>query len=111
MEKTILQALLDEVHYPIGEGFAENKLMARNLKGNEGVTMEVLKSNEFIGAVADCLYSLIEAPNFNEADKSFSLADRNIILNKVNSMYRKIGEQPVAIEKPMVYFGSRKCQY
>ena len=111
MEKTILQALLDEVHYPISQGFAENKLMARNLDGSQSLTPEVLRSKEFIGAVADCLYSLIEAPNFNEADKSFSLADRNIILNKVNSMYRKIGEESVAIAKPMVYFGSRRCQY
>lgn len=85
--------------------------MARNLDGSQSLTPEVLRSKEFIGAVADCLYSLIEAPNFNEADKSFSLADRNIILNKVNSMYRKIGEESVAIAKPMVYFGSRRCQY
>lgn len=111
MEKTILQALLDEIHYPISQGFAENKLMARGLDGTKGLTIEVLKSKEFIGAVADCLYSLIEAPNFNEADKSFSLADRNIILNKVNSLYRKIGEESVDIAKPMVYFGSRRCPY
>lgn len=106
MKKTILQALLDEVHYPISQGFAENKLMARGLDGADTIEMEILNSKEFIGAVADCLYSLIEAPNFNEADKSFSLADRNIILNKVNSLYRKIGEESVDIAKPMVYFGS-----
>lgn len=105
--RTIKQALIDEIHFPISDGFVENKLLARGLDGDDEVSMEILNSKEFIGAVADCLYSLIEAPNFNEADKSFSLGDRNVILNKVNSLYKKIGEESVALgEKPMVYICS-----
>ena len=109
--KTVKQALIDEIHYPISDGFVDNKILARGLDGEDEITQEILRSDEFIGATADCLYSLIEAPNFNEADKSFSLADRDIILKKVNTLYNKIGEQPVALgEKPMVYLGSAACQ-
>ena len=103
--KTIMQALLDEVHYPIPTGFAENQMMKRGLNATEEVSTAVLNSSEYIGCVADCLFSLIEAPNFNEADKSFSLADRNLILKKVNSLYLSIGEPEVAIEKPRVFIG------
>lgn len=102
--KTVRQALIDEVHYPIPEGFVENKLYARGLNPEEELTIELLKSNEFKGAVADCLWSLIEAPNISESDKSISLADREIILRKVNSIYLSIGEKAVDIaDKPAVY--------
>lgn len=102
--KTITQALIDEIHYPIGSGIIENKMILRGLNADDEYDMEVAKSSAFIGAVADCLYSLISAPNFSEADKSFSLSDKNLILKKVNSLYSIIGEPSVALEgKPMVY--------
>ena len=66
--------------------------------------MDVAKSKAFIGAVADCLYSLISAPNFSEADKSFSLSDKEMILRKVHSLYNSIGEASATLGvKPMVY--------
>ena len=102
--KTVRQALIDEIHYPISEGFVENKLLSRGLSPDDELTIDVLKSNEFKGAVADCLWSLIEAPSFSEADKSISLADRDIILRKANSIYLSIGEKAVDIaDKPAVY--------
>lgn len=102
--KTVRQALIDEIHYPISEGFVENKLLSRGLSPDDELTIDVLKSNEFTGAIADCLWSLIEAPNFSEADKSISLADRNVILRKVNSLYLSIGETAVDLaDKPAVY--------
>ena len=102
---------MDEIHFPISDGFVDNKILSRGLDGDEEITQEILNSNAFIGAIADCLYSLLDAPNFNEADKSFSLADREIILRKVNSLYSKIGEKPVALgEQPKVYFGSAVWQ-
>lgn len=102
--KTVRQALIDEIHYPISEGFVENKLLSRGLSADDELTIDVLKSNEFKGAVADCLWSLIEAPSFSEADKSISLADRDIILRKANSIYLSIGEKAVDIaDKPAVY--------
>ena len=101
--KTVRQALLDEIHYPISEGFVENKLLSRGLNPDDELILDVLKSNEFRGAVADCLWSLIEAPNFSEADKSISLGDRNAILKKVNAIYLSIGEKAVDLaDKPMV---------
>lgn len=102
--KTVRQALIDEIHYPISEGFVENKLLSRGLGPDDELTIDVLKSNEFKGAIADCLWSLIEAPSFSEADKSISLADRDIILRKANSIYLSIGEKAVDIaDKPAVY--------
>lgn len=101
--KTIGQALMDEIHYPIGLGMIENKLIKRGLDIDAEYNKEIADSTSFIGAVADCLYSLIEAPNFSEADKSISLSDKRLILNKVNALYKSIGEQEKALATPRVY--------
>lgn len=102
--KTIQQALIDEIHFPIGLGIIENKMILRGLNPEDEFNIDIAKSKAFIGAVADCLFSLISAPNFSEADKSFSLSDKALILRKVNSMYNSIGETSVALdEKPMVF--------
>lgn len=93
MSKTILQALLDEVHYPVGEGFAENKLLLRGLSVEASCSAEVLRGSAFIGATADCLMSLVTAPSFSEGDKSISLSERGLILKRANALYRSIGEQ------------------
>lgn len=90
--KTILQALQDEVHYPVGLGYLENKLLARGLDTNGIITADVLRSTAFIGAVADCLMSLAEAPNYSEGDKSVSYSNKDIILKRANALYRSIGE-------------------
>lgn len=107
--KTIKQALIDEIHYPIPEGFVGNVMVKRELDENELLTKEVMESNGYIGAVADCLYSLLHAVNFSEADKSvgsLSSSDKEIILLRVNSLYKSIGEAEVQIKaKPMVYIG------
>ena len=102
--KTVRQALIDEIHYPLSEGFIENKLYARGLNPVDEINAGVLVSNEFRGAVADCLWSLIEAPSISESDKSISLGDREIILKKVNSIYESIGEKAVDLaDKPKVF--------
>ena len=103
--KTIQQALLDEIHYPISEGFVENVMIKRGLEGE--FTYEVAQSSQYMGAVADCLYSLVHAINFSEADKSFgtiSDKDKERILLKVNSIYRTIDEPEVELmARPMVF--------
>lgn len=103
--RTIAQALKDEIHYPLSDGFLENRLMKRGLDGSGEITVNILNSPEFNGAVADCLYSLIEAPNFSESDISISLQDRNVILKKVNAIYTSIGEQEKNLNQPKVYVG------
>lgn len=97
--KTIKQALIDEIGYPIGTGAIENKIIARGLDAEEAYTTEVANSNQYKGALADCLYLLIDAPNVSEAGKSVSLSDKALILNKVNSLRTEIGEQTVATAK------------
>lgn len=103
--KTIAKALEDEILYPIGTGLIENKLLARGLNGEGEISAEILASSEFRGALADCLYSLVEAPNFSESDISISLADRNLLLKKANTIYAEIGESEKDFSIPKIYVG------
>ncbi len=103
--RTIAQALKDEIDYPIKDGKIENKLLKRGLDGGSEISAEVLNSPEFNGAIADCLYSLIEAPNFSESDISISLSDRKLILKMANSIYTAIGEVDKILDEPTVYIG------
>jgi len=113
--KTISQALIDKVHYPIPEGYVEDVLIERQFDGKEGrpsgedeYTYEVSQSNAFKGALADCLYSLVQAVNFSEADKSIgSLTDeqRKLIMKRANDLYGEIGEPLKDDGKPRVYIG------
>ena len=105
--KTILQALSDEIHYPLGTGFFENRLLSRGLYADEPVSTDIINSNEFQGTIADCLYSLITAPNFSESDISISLTDKDLILKRANSIYEAIGEEPKYLNEPMVFIGGR----
>ena len=105
--KTIKQALIDEIHYPIPLGFVENKLIERQLDGDDEYTFEVAQSKEWKGALADCLYSLIQAVSLSESDKSIgtlSDKDKERLLVRINSLYKAIGETP-ALGQPMVYVG------
>lgn len=107
--KTIQQALIDEIHYPIPEGFVENVMIKRKLNPVGDCDSDTMNSKEYMGALADCLWSLVQAINFSEADKSFgSLSDKDKerILLRVSSIYNAIGEPSVELEaKPMVYIG------
>lgn len=103
--RTIAQALKDEIYYPVNTGKIENVLLRRGLDGSGEISADVLNSPEFNGAVADCLYSLVEAPNFSESDISISLQDRKLILKKANSIYASIGEDEKNLDEPKVYVG------
>ena len=105
--KTIKQALIDEIHYPIPLGFVENKMIERQLKGDDEYTVEISKSKEWKGALADCLYSLIQAVSLSESDKSvgtLSDKDKERLIVRVNALYKSIGETQ-ALGQPMVYIG------
>lgn len=107
--KTVRQALKDEIHYPISEGFVENVMIKRNINADDEFDCDMALSKDYQGAVADCLWSLVQAINFSEADKSFgalSDKDKERILLRVNSIYKTIGEPLVELEaKPTVYVG------
>ena len=106
--KTIGQALIDKVHYPIPEGYVENVCIERELTSTDNYTKEVSDSPNFKGAVADCLYSLVQAVNFSESDKSVgNLTDeqRKLILRQANALYEEIGEPLKDDGKPTVYIG------
>lgn len=106
--KTVLQALRDEIHYPIPIGFIENKLIERQLPGDEIYSHEIAQCNCWKGALADCLYSLLQAVNYSESDKSVGVLsdkDKERLLVRINSLYKSIGEATVNLGQPMVYIG------
>ena len=105
--KTIRQALIDEIVYPIPEGLIENKLIARDIVGDAILTKDIAKSDGYIGAMADCLVALLQSVNFSEADKSVgALSDdaKKRLLARANALYKSIGEDEVPAEsEPIVY--------
>lgn len=60
------------------------------------------------GALADCLYSLLQAVPYSESDKSvgtLSDKDKERLLIRINALYKEIGEPTVGLGLPMVTFG------
>lgn len=111
MAKTVREALIDEVFYPIPEGYVENVIVKRQLQADEDFDVSVLTSTEWKGAVADCLASLIQAVDLSEADKSVhSMTDeqRRLVLKKANRLYGEIGEPLVDSGAPKVIIGYGK---
>ena len=104
--KTIWQALIDEIIYPIPEGLIENKLIARGLNGDSDYTQDVAVSREYRGCFADCLVALVQSVSFSESDKSVGTLSDEIkkkLLSRANSIYAEIGEELVPEDKPTVY--------
>ena len=52
MRKTVIQALVDDVHYPISYGFVENVAIRRGLADGEDYSAEVAESISYKGALA-----------------------------------------------------------
>ena len=107
MSKTVKQALKDAVHYPIPVGFIENAIIERQSNEADEYEYEMSQSKEFKGALADCLYSLLQAVSVHESDKSVGTLtdkDKERLLIRINALYNSIGEEPV-LGQPMVYFG------
>lgn len=105
--KTVIQALRDEVFYPISFGKVENIVIKRGLNGDASFSAEIAAANSYKGALADCLFSLIQAINFSEADKSVGTltdAQRKAILKRANALYGEIGEEAKEdASEPKVY--------
>lgn len=111
MKRTVREALRDEVFYPVPEGYVENVITRRQLKGDDEYNIGIETSDGFKGAVADCLASLIQAIGFSEADKSIQpLTDeqRKHILKKANALYGEIGEPLLETGEPKVTMGYGK---
>lgn len=95
MNKTVIQALIDKILYPISYGYVETVIIDRGLEPDTVYTKEVKESISFKGAWADCLVSLLQAVNFSEADKSVGAltdAQRKAVLTQANKLYKEIGE-------------------
>ena len=46
MSKTVRQALIDEVHYPIPAGYVDNIIIKRGLAGESEFSKGIAESNE-----------------------------------------------------------------
>lgn len=104
--KTVREALIDEIVYPLPEGLIENKLIARNLTGCEEYTYEFSKSNVYRGCFADCLVALVQTVGFSESDKSVGVLTDEVkkkLLFRANTIYKAIGEGEVKEPEPLVY--------
>ena len=93
MSKTILEAIVDDIHYPVSSGNLENRLITRDLEGGNEFNKDIANSKEYKGALADCLISLVSAPNFTEGDVTISLSDKDKIIEMANRLYESIGEE------------------
>ena len=105
MGKTVKKALIDAIHYQIPIGFVENTIIERQLTEDDEYTYEISQSKGFKGALADCLYSLLQAVSVHESDKSVGTLtdkDKERLLFRINNLYEAIGEEPVQ-GTPMVY--------
>ena len=97
---------MDAVHYPIPAGHVENVCIQRGLDPDEMVSKAIMDGKDYKGALADCLFSLIQSINFSEADKSvgnLSETQRRFILKWANRLYGEIGEEEVFDGTPTVY--------
>lgn len=106
--KTVIQALISKVHWPLPYEFVETTCIERNLDGEQTFDYEVSQSSKYKGALADCLYSLAQAINFSEAGKSVgNLTDeqRRLMLRQANALYKEIGEEEKETGTPMVFWG------
>ncbi len=107
MSKTVKQALIDEIVYPLPEGLVDNKIVTRQLDGTANFTYDVSQTNSFKGAFADCLVALVQSVGFSEADKSVSPISDEVkkkLLIRANNIYKAIGEEEVTTEaEPVVY--------
>ena len=104
--KTVIQALHDEVVYPIPKGKIENIALRRGLNGDAEYTGDIAAQTAYKGALADCLFSLLQAINFSEGGMSVGAltdAQRKAILKWANRLYGEIGEDEKEIPgEPMV---------
>lgn len=106
--KTISQALIDEVLYPIPLGYVENVCIKRDIDVEGEFSSTIANSYQYKGAMADCLRSLIQAVNFAESDKSVgTLTDkqREQIIKRANALYSELGEPLIEDDMPMVFIG------
>jgi hypothetical protein len=106
--KTVIQALMSETHWPMTFDFVETTCIKRGMSESQEFSKEFSETNEYKGALADCLYSLSQAVNYSEAGKSVgNLTDkqRELLLKRANKLYHEIGEEEKDTDEPTVYFG------
>lgn len=104
--KTVRQAIVDEIYYPVNTGLIDNKLLARGIDPDDDFNAETSGSDPYKGALADTIFSLVQAVNVSESDKSvgsLSDAQRKALMSWANRLYSSIGEDTIESFSPTVY--------
>lgn len=104
---TVLEALKGEVSYPIPNAFFESTFIKRGLKGDVEFTAELANSRAYRLCYADCLKRHLLAISVSEGGLSVSIADKELLLNAANSIYREYGEGEISMtpEATVRYLG------
>ena len=109
--KTVREALIDDIIYPLPEGKIDNKLIKRGFVDSQGgigtqqYTTEVANSQEYLLCFADCLVALVQAVNFSEADKSVGVPSDEMkkkFIKRANEIYKSFGEDEIKESEPTV---------
>lgn len=98
---TNLEAIKGKLNYPLPDN---SFILALNDRGLVE-TATYLKSQAFDLAYADCITTLVTAPNVSEGGYSVSLSDKATLIKLANGIYAKYG-QP-GIMKPTATFVQR----
>lgn len=104
---TVLEALKGEITYPIPVAFFESTLIKRGLKGNAEFTAELANSKAYRLCYADCLKRHLLAISVSEGGLNVNIADKELLLNVANGVYREYGEEEIRLkeEATVTYLG------
>jgi len=98
---TNLEAIKGKLDYPLKDN---SFILALNDRGLTE-TATYTKCQAFDLAYADCIITLVAAPNKSEGGFSVSLSDKAILIKLANGIYTRYGEAGIA--KPTATFVQR----
>ena len=98
---TNLEAIKGTLNYPLSDNAFIKALIDRGLV--ETATYSKIQSFDL--AYADCITTLVTAPNVSEGGYSISLSDKATLIKLANGIYSKYGQPGIA--KPTATFVQR----
>ena len=107
MKVTVLEALKAEISYPVPMSFFKATLIKRGVDGDAEFTAELANSRAYRLCYADCVKRHLLAISVSEGSLSVSIADKELLLNVANGIYREYGEPEVILkeEATVTYMG------
>jgi len=98
---TNLEAIRNDIIYPLEDGKLEKALLDRGVDPAEGYSLLTKKVIELVRA--DLYVKLITAPNLTEAGTTINVTEKTSIMKIASATYLKNGEaDPFAVAGPIV---------